>query len=311
MAAQALNGQRPAALLTYHQLQETLKNELGLEPGSETILLANNIDNGRVGAERIDASSTIRRISTKDRQTRLTLPLVGRTSEHSQLVESFHQIGGEKAQAVVLVGAAGVGKTRLVNTFKDWVLLDTPETEVWQGKAFETGGRLAFQPVVDALRIRLDQVNAPEDLLEDVWLAELSQLIPELRARYPDLPLPLTGNAKFVRTRLFESIATLGNALAAHHPSILMLDDMQWADADTRDLIHYLARRWAEMKAPILLLLTVRQEAYAADPALREWLARLERDASLTRILLDNLNGTAVEELVKTLAGDGTDGGCR
>jgi len=294
MAAQALNGQRPAALLTYHQLQETLKNELGLQPSRETVLLANNIDQGRVGAERIDASSTKSRISTTDRKTRLTLPLVGRTSEHSQLVESFHQIGGEKGQAVVLVGAAGVGKTRLVNTFKDWALLDTPETEVWQGQAFETGGRLAFQPVVEALRIRLDQVNAPEDLLEDVWLAELSQLMPELRARYPDLPLPLTGDANFVRARLFESLAALGNALAARHPSVLILDDMQWADADTLELVHYLARRWAEMKAPILLLLTVRQEAYAADASLREWLTRLERDTSLARILLDNLNGAAV-----------------
>jgi hypothetical protein len=96
----------------------------------------------------------------------------------------------------------------------------------------------------------LDQVNAPEDLLEDVWLAELSQLMPELRARYPDLPMPLTGDANFVRTRLFEAMATLGSALAARHPAVLMLDDMQWADADTLDLIHYLARRWSEMKPP-------------------------------------------------------------
>jgi len=302
MAAQALNGQRPAALLTYHGLQETLKKELGLEPNRETILLANNIDQGRVGAERMTS-----RISTTDRQTGLILPLVGRTSEHSQLVESFHQIGGEKAQAVVLVGAAGVGKTRLVNAFKEWVLLDASEAEIWQGQAFETGGRLAFQPVVEALRIRLNQVNAPEDLLEDVWLAELSQVMPELRARYPDLPTPLTGDAKFVRARLFESIATLGSALASGHPSVLILDDMQWADADTLDLIHYLARRWAEMNAPILLLLTVRQEAYAADAALREWLTRLERNTSLTRLLLDNLNGAAVEELIRRLAGKEAD----
>jgi len=307
MAAQALNGQRPAALLTYQQLKDTLKKELGLEPSRETVLLATNIDQGRFGVERIEASSKVGRISATDRQRHLTLPLVGRSDEHSRLVEVYRKIGNEMAQAVVLIGAAGVGKTRLVNAFKDWALLDIPNTEVWQGQAFETGGRLAFQPVVEALRIRLDQVNAPEDLLEDVWLAELSQLMPELRARYPDLPMPLTGDAKFVRARLFESIATLGNALAAHHPSILILDDMQWADADTPDLVHYLARRWAEMKAPILLLLTVRQEAYAADAALRDWLTRLERDVSLTRILLDSLNGAAVEELAKSLAGDETD----
>ncbi len=161
--------------------------------------------------------------------------------------------------------------------------------------------------MVEALRTRLDRVNAPEDILEDVWLAELSQLMPELRARYPDLPLPLTGDANFVRARLFEALATLGNALAARHASVLILDDLQWADADTLDLVHYLARRWAEMDAPILLLLTIRQEAYAADAELREWLTHLERDTSLTRLLMDSLNGAAVEELINALAGEGAD----
>jgi DNA-binding SARP family transcriptional activator len=307
MAAQALNGQRPAALLTYEQLRETLKQELGLEPSRETTALADSINHGRVGVDRLVSSSRMGSVSIADRQGRLTLPLVGRSREHSRLVEAFHQIGQEKAHVVVLIGAAGVGKTRLVNTFRDWVSLDSPETEVWQGQAFETGGRLAFQPIVRALRLRLDQVNAPEDLLEDVWLAELSQLMPELRARYPDLPLPLTGDANFVRARLFESMAVLGYALAAGHPSVLILDDMQWADADTLDLVHYLARRWSEMDTPILLLLTVRQEAYAANANLRERLTRLERDASLTRLLLDSLNGPAVEELISRLAGEGAD----
>ena len=64
-----------------------------------------------------------------------------------------------------------------------------------------------------ALRLRLEQENAPEDLLEDVWLAELSQLMPELRARYPDLPPPMTGDAGFVRARLFAAVAALGGAL--------------------------------------------------------------------------------------------------
>jgi tetratricopeptide (TPR) repeat protein len=57
------------------------------------------------------------------------------------------------------------------------------------------------------------------------------------------------------------------------------------------------------MNAPILLLLTVRQEAYAANTFLREWLTGLERDTSSTRILLNSLNGTAVEELINRLSG--------
>ena len=124
MAAQALNGQRPAALLTYHQLQDKLKKELGLQPGRETVLLANSIDQGRIGAERLDSSSTVSRISSTDQQRRLILPLVGRSDEHSRLVESFHKTGGERAQAVALIGAAGVGKTSLVKAFKEWILLE-------------------------------------------------------------------------------------------------------------------------------------------------------------------------------------------
>jgi hypothetical protein len=93
---------------------------------------------------------------------------------------------------------------------------------------------------------------------EDVWLAELSQLMPELRTRYPDLPPPLTGDPHFVRARLFEALALLGSALAMGRTAVFVLDDMQWADADTLDLVHYLARRWAETGVPILLLVVIR-----------------------------------------------------
>ena len=41
-------------------------------------------------------------------------------------------------------------------------------------------------------------------------------------------------------------MVAVGEALAAARPAVFVLDDMQWADADTLDLIHYLARRWAE-----------------------------------------------------------------
>jgi DNA-binding SARP family transcriptional activator len=306
MAALALNGQRPAALQTYQQLQVTLRQELGVEPSRETAVLADNIDRGRLGEEMPYRSTVGGEGTTTLSERRLSLPLVGRGDEHSQLVAAFGQVARSGAQVMVLIGAAGVGKTRLVSAFQDWVLLDSAEAEIWQGRAFETGGQLAYQPVVEALRLRLEEVNAPEDLLEDVWLAELSQLMPELRARYPDLPLPLTGDANFVRARLFEAIAALGNALAARYPSVLILDDMQWADADTLDLVHYLARRWTEMSAPILLLLAVRQEAYAANTSLRERLTRLERDTSLTRLLLDNLSGAAVGQLVDRLSAEET-----
>lgn len=307
MAAQSLSGQRPAALHTYRQLQATLQQELGVAPSPETSVLADKIDRSRVDEDLRASSATVSATLTRASGGRQILPLVGRAEEHSRLAESFRRASQSAVQIVAIIGAAGAGKTRLVSAFQEWAMLESPQGAVWQGRAFQTGGRLAYQPVVEALRRRLQQVNAPEDLLDDVWLAELSQLMPELRVRYPDLPPPLTGDPPFVRARLFETLALLGSALAARGTAVFALDDMQWADPDTLDLIHYLSRRWAEMGAPILLLLVIRQETYAADAALREWLARLERDVSLTRLLLDNLSGAALEQLVGRLAGEGTD----
>lgn len=310
MAAQSLAGDRPAALKTYGQCRAMLEQEFGIEPARETAVLAEHISRDRVpeGPGDVVAERGSPLVMSSPPGSRgLPLPFEGRADEHSQLVAAFRQAGEEGARVVTMIGAAGVGKTRLINAFQEWVVLDSPGVEMWQGRALEMGGRLPYQPVIEAMRVRLEQENAPEDLLEDVWLAELSQLLPELRARYPDLSPPMAGDANFVRSRLFEAMANLGSALAARHPAVFVLDDVQWADADTLDMVHYMARRWAESGVPILLLLAVRQESFAADSRLREWLTGLGRDVPLTRLLLDTLSGTAVQQLVTRLAGPAAD----
>src|SRR6185436_6169437 len=136
----------------------------------------------------------------------LTFPFVGRTKEYQQLVTAYYAARQGQPQLVILTGEAGIGKTRLAGKFADWAA--TQGADVLQGRAFESGGRLPYQPIVQALRGRLDQENAPDDLLSDVWLVELSRLLPELRDRYPDLTEPVYEEAA-ARARLFEAIARL------------------------------------------------------------------------------------------------------
>jgi predicted ATPase len=118
------------------------------------------------------------------------------------------------------VGEAGIGKTRLASEFVAWAAAQG--AEVLRGHAFELGRRLPYQPLVEALRTRLEAENAPEDLLEDLWLAELSRLLPELRLRYPDLPAP-TQDEISGKLRLFEAGARLLLALAQRAPVVLLL----------------------------------------------------------------------------------------
>lgn len=285
-------GDRTAALRAYETCRAVLDAELQVAPAPETDALAERIrlaePTGRAIPRAPGAQATPR--------LPLEGPLVGRSDEFSKLVERYHATRRGQAQAVVLRGEAGIGKTRLAQEFLAWAV--GHDADVLDGRAFETGGRLPFQPLVDALRPRLDRENAPESLLSDVWLTELGRLLPELRDRYPDLPGPV-GDEAAARTRLFEAIARLGQALARRATVVLFVDDAQWADTGSLDLLRYAGRRWAESGVPLLLLLSLRAEALADTPALDEWLAGLRRDLAPTEIDLGPLTARDTLQLVQ------------
>ncbi len=204
-------------------------------------------------------------------------------------------------QAVLLVGEAGIGKTRLAREFVAWAAAQG--AEVLRGHAFELGGRLPYQPLVEALRERLEVENAPEDLLEDLWLAELSRLLPELRLRYPDLPAP-TQDELSGKLRLFEAVARLLSALAQRAPVVLLLDDLHWIDGASLDLLRYLGHAWKGQGSPVLLLCNVRSEGLELNPELAAQLLDLGRDLPLTQLPLPPLGQAETFELLEALAGE-------
>jgi len=190
---------------------------------------------------------------------------------------------GGHLQAVALLGDAGSGKTGLASQFLEWVRMQ--DVDILTGRAFATEGTFPYAPLVDALRPRLERENAPDDLLGDLWLAELARLLPELRERYPDLPPPVS-DASLAHGHMLEAMTRLGLALAAHRPLVLFLDDFQWADAATRDVVQYALRHWGDAKARILVLLAVRSEDLTMDRDLARWLSSLERESPVTRLEL-------------------------
>src|SRR5207247_6089522 len=235
----------------------------------------------------------------------LVAPLVGRASAFRQLIGNFQQVRGGQAQAVLVVGEAGIGKTRLTSDWLAWARAQG--AEVMRGHVFEMGGRLPYQSLVEALRERLEAENAPEDLLEDVWLAELSRLLPELWVRYPDLPAP-TEDELTAKGRLFEAVARLLDALAQRAPLVLLMDDLQWVDEASLDLLRYLGHSGKEHGSRVLLLGTMRSEGLELNPRLSAQLASLERDLPVTQVPLQPLSQTETLQLVEALVGEGEPG---
>jgi DNA-binding SARP family transcriptional activator len=293
-----LNGDRSAALQTYESYRNVLNQELGIKPSTETEDMLAFIRSSQTPALVTDSGIEARKP--------LRIPFVGRSTEYQGLVHCFRSIKKGKPQVVVLSGESGIGKTRLSDEFLKWA--GTEGADILRGRAFETSGQLLpYQPIIDALRERLERENAPEDLLDDVWLAELTRILPELRERYPDLPATLSDDST-ARARLFEAIARLTEALSARHPLVWLMDDLQWADAETLDLLHYLSRNWRKGDTPILLLILMRNETLGYGSALRDWLSGLIRDIPLTRFNLSAMNAEDMGQLISSLAGENAPG---
>lgn len=293
-----LNGDRSSALQTFETCHELLAQYLGVEPSSETSDVLAYIRSSETPVPVFETRA-------KARGERLSIPFVGRSKEYQNLTHAFRRSQSGNPQVAVVSGESGMGKTRLAHEFLKWA--GTQGADLLRGRAYETSGGLPYQPVIDALRERLERENAPEDLLDDAWLAELTRILPELRERYPDLPAA-SGDEATARSRLFEAIARLVTSLSIRNPLILMMDDLQWADDGTLELLHYLARSWRASHSRILLLILIREESFSHGTGLRDWMSGLTRDIPMTRLSLSPVQASDILELVQSLTGENGEG---
>jgi hypothetical protein len=286
-------GDRTAGLRVYQAYRAMHAAELAGEPDMKIVALA----------EQLQSSSMRPVLQGPALSTAIDLPLIGRAGELVVLRERYALACAGEPQVVVLAGEAGMGKSRLAGEYATWITAQGGD--MLEGRAFAFGDTLPYGTLVEALRSRLEQENAPDDLLGDRWLVELSQLLPELADRYPDLPLSTPSRIESPG-HLYEAVARLIRAWADRHPVVLSLDDMQWTDAATRHLLLYAARRWTRARARVLVLLTVQTDSTTVSEDLSHWLAQVGREAATTCLELGALTETATLQLADVLTGAGS-----
>ena len=298
MEAQLALGDRAGALDSYEALCSALGDRLGAAPSPETESLAARA-RGAKGPGRGPAPT-----ARANPQALPETPFVDRAAEFAALVEDYRLAASGSPRAVALVGDGGIGKTRLAEEFLAWA--SARGADVLRGRSHEAGGRIPYGVLVDALRPRIERERAPDDLLEDAWLSELSRLLPELRERYPDLPLPALGEEAEAHARLFEAItrllATLANRSEAG-PVVLFADDLHWASRASLDVLKYAGRRWTEEGAPVLLVLGLRAESTDSVPSAGRWLSELGRELPVRRLDLASLAADDALDMVRVLWG--------
>src|SRR5438445_4656041 len=217
-------GDRVGALRAYARARAVLADELQVEPEPDTVALATHIRHtAPLRSPQVRGLQPSRTSPGRPPANLLDSPFLGRAAEFGTLIECYLHAQGGQPQLAVLQGETGIGKTRLASEFLGWA--QAQGAGVLVGRALNTERQLPYQPLIDVLRRELEQEPAPGDLLSAVWLAELSRLLPELRDRYPDLPVPSTDEA-LGYNRLFEATARLVQTWAARRPLVFFLDDM-------------------------------------------------------------------------------------
>jgi AAA ATPase domain len=198
---------------------------------------------------------------------------------------------------VASVGEAGVGKTRLGAELAAEV--DQVSARVLIGRGHESEQILPFGPWVDALRT--GRVPDERGWLETLPLAvrrELGRLLPELG------PGDVESAAPPNYLQLFEGVGLLFEHVAGRQPTVLILEDLHWADEMSVRLLAFITRRLQEWR--LLLLVTAREEDLVDAPMLQRTLGELEREPHVTTITLGPLSRSHTVDLVQVLARPGT-----
>lgn len=225
---------------------------------------------------------------------------VGRGSELARFEAALAAAAAGEATTVLLGGDAGVGKTRLMAECAG--AARARGAQVWQGRCLELGdGGLPYAAVVELLDDAAEQLGVPTlHRLAGDHAGELARLLPALGepAQAPDSELPLERSSQL---RVFEAVRALLRRAAAERPLVVIVEDLHWADASTRDLLVFLAQRLRD--AAVVLVATFRADELHRRHPLRPVLAQLQRSASVERLDLAAFDRSELAALVEAIVG--------
>lgn len=229
--------------------------------------------------------------------------LIGRGDELALLADVAERAAGGAAQMALLSGDAGIGKSTLVAQFVAGLCRHGWSGHI--GHCIEYADRpLPFGPVVGILRSLLLSHLDDVDELVDHRRADLASLLPELTGGDAGT---VAGGASLAGDvdRLFDAISTTLTAAARHRPAAVVVEDIHWADAATRDLLASLVHSLGS--APVLLIATERSGAVPRSHPLRTWLAEQRRFPNVTSLTLDGLSRGELAQQAASILGHDPD----
>lgn len=312
MRLHAWRGEPRAALGQYRECVRVLQTELGVNPLDDTTRLSQDVLAARVpappppsavtwsGAESNAGTSP----APPTEQRPAVAPFVGREHELGMLSDAMARVSST-GLVLVVEGEAGIGKTRLLREFGARSVHDRRSVLAAE---CHPGDTTAPYGVLVQLMRSAQASDATNDWLADLRpdaVRELGRLLPEVAA-VAGPPPPATGPGAV--WRLVDALAAALFAAASAPsdggvPGVVVVDDVQWIDQSSLQVLSHLAGRLQER--PVGLVLAWRTEMVGRGHPLRRLVTELARRQLVRQLPLDRLDAGAVGMLYAEMLGAG------
>jgi DNA-binding SARP family transcriptional activator len=228
------------------------------------------------------------------------LVFVGREEEMRTLGELLEQALQGHGGLVLLAGQAGIGKTRTAEELAARAQLRG--LAVLWGRCHEGAGAPPYWPWAEVLRAHVGG-HDPDALLAEFasQAGEIAQFVPELRHRLPERPATTAIDPEIARFRLFEAVVELLQHAAQTQPTMLVLDDLHWADKPSLVLLQFLTRYLPGSR--LLVVGAYRDLEVGRQHPLNDVLASLSRERVAHRVSLQGLAEADVAQFIEAATG--------
>ena len=222
--------------------------------------------------------------------------VVGRDAELEVLRDAFAQARGGRRQLCFISGEPGIGKSTLVRTFL--ARLDPNAIIVARGSCFEQHGTPEpYLAIIEALATLARSPRGAQTVAALVrhaptFVAQVPQLVPD--EQLAEIARRAAGANE---SRQLRELSEAIEALCAQEPLVLALEDLQWSDVATIDLLNLLAQR--QDRAKLLVLGTLRRaEVQSPDHPLNRVMRSLVARAGARDVEVSKIPAAAVQSFI-------------
>ena len=227
-------------------------------------------------------------------------PLIGRGADLALLSRSLDEAAKGAGRTVFIVGEGGIGKTRLAAA-----VAERAQKKGWtvaSGRAYPVETGVPYAVFSDALLPVLRAMDASQlAVLTRGGASELAQMFPNLSPAADRSRQSTGADPAEIKARLLWNFTQFLSRISAKQPLLILLENLQWADASSLELLHFVARQIDSQK--VLLLGTYNDADRDANAVLRNTEQSLQRLGVLTVHKLHALSHADVEELVHRMFG--------